>query len=179
VSEELRVAWLAGLLDGEGSIGCSIQHRPERSGRAWRIGVAVQMSITHVETIDAALAVLAMIGVKGAGYSYQERDPERHLDAHYLRVTRLVDISLLARRILPHAITKRHQWALILEFTESRLLGAYIDEHGRVQRGGLPSRPFNTREVEIAQELRRLNARGPGAKRKDAAWHARLDHAAQ
>lgn len=171
---ELKIAWLAGLLDGEGSVGVSISHRPDRPHRPYSLGAAVQMSTTDKETLDSALDVPKQIGVRGAGYTYQERDPAKHKDAWFLRVIRLVDIDVLARVMVPHSVTKLAQWKLIAEYTESRLRVGSVGLAGRLLRGGVPKQPYTAREVEIAKRLRALNSRGPGARAKGEPWQQKL-----
>ncbi|KKL98181.1 hypothetical protein LCGC14_1826990 [marine sediment metagenome] len=170
--EPTKVAWFAGLMDGEGSIGIAIEHKPERKQRPYYLKAAVQMSITEKPAIMEAIRVCEAVGVKAASYSYQERDPAKHRDAWYLRVGRLVDINVLAKAILQYAFLKREQWKLMLEYTDSRLEGANIDSNGRVVRGGI--RTYSAREMEIAHRLRVLNMRGPAAIERDKAWQSKL-----
>lgn len=151
---EPMLAWLAGLLDGEGSIG--INRVPPNTYEP-----RIQMSITHAGTVQHVLEILSAMGIRGRGYSYQEREPERQKDAHYLRINRLVDVNLLAQHMVKLSVTKRRQWELVLEFTNLRLCGARVDEKGRVKRGGKETRKYGEREHEIMRELSALNRRGP------------------
>lgn len=168
------IGWLAGLMDGEGSIGIRLEQHHDRPERPVYLVAAVQMSMTDKPTVDRVLEVLREVGVRGAGYTYQERDPAKHLDAHYLRVARLADILVLAGLMEPVAVTKRRQWRLILEYAESRLEGRSVDRRGRAQRGGLKGKRFSDREIEIARELHILNMRGPAAIARDNAWRKKL-----
>lgn len=123
-----RVAWLAGLWDGEGSIGVNDDGRGRMRPR-------LQMSMASKPTIDTVIDVLAEIGVTGAGYTYQERDPEKHQDAHYLRVGRREDVRKVADALLPHAVTKAEHWRTML---------AWLDDPAQ----------------KHVDELKRLNLRG-------------------
>ena len=169
----MREAWLAGLMDGEGSIGIRIEHKPERPARPYYLVAAVQMSMTCKRSVMAAIDVLRELGVKGAAYTYVEKDPTKHLDAWALRVHRLVDIQLLAEAMLPHAVTKRAQWKLAHEYATSRLAGVSIDATGRVVRGG-KSKAYTSREVEIARQLHVLNQRGPAAIKRNKEWERKI-----
>lgn len=169
---EFEVAWLAGLLDGEGSVGASLT--PAGKGKS-AITVSVQMSITCRPTLEETLRVIRGLGVIACGYTYQERDPTKHLDAYYLRVTRLLDIATLAERVRPYSVTKRAHWDAMHEFVASRLLVSTTLPSGRARRGGnYRKRAFSTREIELAKTLKVLNARGPGAKVRADEWFARL-----
>jgi hypothetical protein len=169
-----RIAWLAGLWDGEGSVGVTLSVAKGRRKGSPYLTPAIQLSMTCKVTIDAATAVLLKSGVSATSYSYREKDPKKHLDAHYLHVGRLGDIAITARLLLPHSVTKRKQWAAMLEYVESRLSTAELLADGRVKRGGNVRRPFTAREIELARVLRALNARGPAARKKEAKWLERL-----
>lgn len=165
------LAWLAGLWDGEGSIGISCT----KGSRGLYLAIGVQLEMTCDRTVARVAEVCDAIGVTAKTYSYRERDPSKHLDSHYLRVNRLGDALCLARALVPYAVTKRQQWELMIEYVESRIGGRALDASGRVPRGGnkLP-REFSPREIEIAATLRSLNARGPGGKKKAQEWLEKL-----
>ncbi len=153
--DERRLAWMAGLLDGEGSIGIS------KCGKSLK--PLVQMSSTSKETIDEALGVLTDAGIVGFGYSYQARDPVNHQDAHYLRIGRIGAIDKLAHLMAPYSVTKRRQWTVLLTFTTSRIQRWGLDGHDRLSRGGSPSakaHPYTPAEEECYRVLRQLNLRG-------------------
>jgi len=153
--DERRLAWMAGLLDGEGSIGIS------RCGKSLK--PLVQMSMTSRETIDEAIRVLKHAGIPTVGYTYQERDPANHQDAHCLRVARMGDIRRLAQLMIGQSTTKQRHWAVMLAFTASRIERWGLAETGRLHRGGDPQRkqhPYTDEEIRCYEELRQLNLRG-------------------
>jgi hypothetical protein len=162
IEQDLRLAWLAGLWDGEGSIGIT------RNGTAG-LCMAVQMSMTCEMTIRTAMDVMQDLGIRGLGYTYQEKKVERHRDACYMRVNRMDDIQKLAREMIKYAITKEEHWQLVLEFVNSRLEGTMLDEQGRIVRGGVIDgklnlkwwKPYSERELAIKEKLSILNTRGP------------------
>lgn len=155
-----RVAWLAGLLDGEGSVGA---HRTERG----QIVGNVQLAMTCSRTVGVVRELLLELGIKAVMHHHQERDPERHRDAFYLRVSRLVDVVTLCQAIIPHAITKRPHLELLLAFAQSRLAGQRIDASGRVANRAF--RPYNDREVALQRQISTLNQRGPQSRKRDQA----------
>jgi hypothetical protein len=153
--------WMAGLFDGEGSIGIFYERKP---GRRPVLRTQVQMSMTCETTIKELIRRCTAAGVRSIGYTYQERDPAKHRDAHYIRITRIPDVATLAALMVHRSTTKRRQWALIAEFCRSRLVGATIDAQGRIHRGGPHShaaRAYTDRELAIAEEIGLLNQRGP------------------
>lgn len=166
------IAWLAGLVDGEGSVGVS-SNKPGHGHKT-----SIQLCMTHKPTIDRAMEVIAALGCRGQTYTYTEKDPTKHRDAHLLTVRRAWDIRLLAQQMVRFSVTKRLHWALMLEFVESRLEGVTLDGEGRVVRGGPNVRgpnghvcgrsgesrrwwkPYSERDHEIAELLKKENRRG-------------------
>lgn len=168
-----EVAWLAGLLDGEGSVGSAIEKKKGRAAGGtdgWSIRPSMQMSITERPGLDAALIVLDKLKITAPRYSYTEKNPERHLPAWHLRVNRQADIRILARAVLPYAVIKKPHWTLLLAFVESRLSRVELDSQGRMRRGGTCANPYTAEEIELAQALRKLNGRGPATERREIPW---------
>lgn len=171
----MRTAWLAGLLDGEGSVGITITACTRGGKRAYRLVAMVQVSMTCKHTIDEVISVMHAIGVRASRYSYREKDPTKHKDAHYVHVGRLLDIRTLGEAVAPFSVTKRKHWELMLVYARSRLSRAKIDALGRVVRGGHLRDVYTENEIAIARALRALNARGPGAERKQARWLQKIE----
>jgi hypothetical protein len=152
-----ELAWLSGFWDGEGSIGLSRLRNYYRAN--------LQLSTTDLPTVEYLLDLLGRMGVTNRGYTYQERDPERHQDAHYIRISNLSNIAKMGRLVVPFAITKRRHWILMLEWIDSRTLAAGgLDSKGNVKRGGRHRTGYSSREMEIISELSALNRRGPGGR---------------
>lgn len=149
-----KLGWLVGIWDGEGSVGL-------RRVSPTNIGPNVQMSMTCKVTIDEILRLLTGLGVTSYGYSYAEKR-SYHLDAHMIRVNRMVDAALLAHILGPLSITKRRQWELLAEFAAIRLANRRVMPDGRLARGGIPLHPLGEREFQIYDEMRRLNHRNYG-----------------
>ena len=155
-----ELGWLTGTLDGEGSVGLT-RHlttiRPQ-----------VQVNTTCGETAAQILALYERLGVRGRGYVYQEKKPDRHRPSHLVTASRLIDCYRLAEAVGPGAVTKREQWRVVLEFCELRLSRAEVDELGRVRRGGdwrTRNFSYGAREHALYEEIRDLNRRGPRAAR--------------
>ncbi len=148
MTEATKLAWLAGLLDGEGSVGA---HRCAKGG----IVGNVQLAMTCGRTVGVVRDILLELGVKAVAHHHQERDPEKHRDAFYLRVSRLLDVVTLCEAIIPYAVTKRAHLELLLAFAQSRLVGRRIDAQGRVAKRSY--RPYTDREVELQDHGSRVD----------------------
>jgi hypothetical protein len=154
-SDDARIAWLAGFWDGEGSIGLT------KSGTTYILNA--QMSHTDLETVRHVLGLLEAFNVRGRGYTYQERDPAKHRDAHYIRIGGISNVKDLAELLRPHSITKRAHWELAIEWANNRIrLAGGVDANGRLLRTLCSQqRGYSETEVAIAQRFSDLNKRGP------------------
>lgn len=153
--DKTHLAWLAGFWDGEGSVGLS-------SNGNTRI-LSAQLSHTEIDSIEQILRILKRFKVNSRGYTYQERDPSKHRDAHYVRVSGINNIRHLAILLLPFAITKKRHWGLAIEWANSRIAAAGgVDKSGHLKRGGTAGwNPYSSRDLEIFSEFYVLNRRGP------------------
>lgn len=148
---EYDIAWLAGLWDGEGSVG---SHRASPTN----VGPKLQMSMTCKVTIDRAIDILRMIGVTAFGYSYVEKK-DHHKPAHYIRINRSQDILVVATRLVRYSVTKQDNWISIIEMCQIKLSRRRVMPDGRLARGGTPAAPITSREWELHGRLRALNHR--------------------
>lgn len=153
---EADAAWLAGLWDGEGSIGFS---RLRRDSPWW--GLQAQMSMTHRPTIERVNMLIAQMGI-GVGVvtvSSNERH-SNHKDAYHLRVGALWNVYLLAENLVNYSWTKYENWVLALEYIESRAEGAGgWTDGGRLRRLGRRGQPYTERELEIIDRVCAINRR--------------------
>lgn len=150
-----RIAWLAGFWDGEGSIGLTRNKST--------LVLTCQLSSTCRKTVVEILNILENYNVSGRGYTYQERDPRKHKDAHYVRVTGMSNVLRLADLVFPFAVTKKRHWEIAKEWATGRIRKAGgVDENGRLRKTGTPV-PCDEKELCLFDELYFLNRRGPVA----------------
>lgn len=151
---EVDCAWLSGFWDGEGSVGLV-------KNKAAMILVA-QLSHTECSTIEHILLILKKCQVNGRGYTYQGRDPLKHRDAHYIRVSGMANILRLAELLCPYAVTKKRHWGIAIEWAKRRIkVAGGIDSKGHLHRGGRRDRSYSESEMMLASEMMELNRRGP------------------
>lgn len=150
------IAWLAGLLDGEASVGIV-------GGNGRALAAQVQLEMRGTVTVRHAADLCDRLGVIGGVYSYAPRRREHRETATY-RVARLGGVLTLARAVAPYAVTKAEHWRVAIAFCESRLGGAGVDDarstraHG--PDGRMLPRPITTQEWEWHEQLKALNRRG-------------------
>ena len=152
--KDTDIAWLAGFWDGEGSVGLVRNKKT--------LILQAQLSHTEYGSVIRILRLLKAAGITRRGYTYQERDPKKHRDAHYIRVTSISNVGMLADLLLPHAVTKKRYWQIASKWAKRRTkIAGGTDRFGRLKRGGKNRFGYSEKELALAKELSSLNLRGP------------------
>lgn len=154
---DAQAAWLAGLWDGEGSIGVV---RSMATGRLTLIP-QIQIHMTDLPTMDRVVDLFALLGVT-ARYHRGAEKQAHHRDSYHLSVRRTSWVLATAEALAPHSVTKARQWALMHELCELRIARQGVaDSGGCLKRGGAPgwAQDYASRELEVAHLLASLNRR--------------------
>jgi hypothetical protein len=148
---DFEIGYICGLIDGEGSIGILYFMRGAKRG-AGKKYLKLQPYIEIVNT-DANLINWLREHIGGViEVSKHGKANWKPRYALYIYNTKLVAETL--EKIADKLMVKQKQSKLVLEFCKSRLQGTY-DKPGYTQR-----------EIEIAEEVRRLNGNRKIYKRK-------------
>jgi len=142
--------YIAGFLDGDGSIGVSIEKRPDRRRFPYRARLKVNFT-QHVRHKNMLILLQKALGNIGT-----IRDIRTHNLAE-LVIQKRSDIKLMLERLLPHLILKQRQ---------ARIMLAMIDvfDQGKVNiRSSLSDKDYE-KLFAMAKELRSNNA-GAGGKK--------------
>lgn len=133
-----QAAYLAGLVDGEGTISLRTVRHPER-----RRKIVIN---PYVAIYNCVPEVLYWIHKTTELGHIRQRCPTKHQRKPvYEWITRsLVDCARISRTVLPYLIIKRRQAELLLEFCENRALWTTYTDH----------------ELTIVDKMRALNKRG-------------------
>ena len=109
----LKLAWLAGIIDGEGSIMIPRYHR---NGNP-RYGYRVSISNTNVSIINRCKEILDMLQIKYCNYTQDRgKDGLRRKITHQIHITNKKGILIVLENIIPHLVGKRKQAELLNEF---------------------------------------------------------------
>ncbi|WP_128381261.1 hypothetical protein [Streptomyces cavernae] len=160
---ETNLAWLAGIWDGEGSVGITRQNRAGNTNRV--LVPQAQIQMTHEVTVAKTVEILRGLGLNALQHTWHERKAH-HKDMWGYNITRTGYVLTMANALLPYAVTKQEHWTLIKEFCELRVARVGLDDQGRLRRGGTPGKwwtPYSDRELEIADRLKGLTRRGKPA----------------
>jgi hypothetical protein len=136
------ISWLAGFVDGEGSIGfdkisskknCHVPH--------------VTLTNCHKPTIERVSNILLGLGIRCWVVSPKSRRNPKWKQDWIVVVRGLRRTKPLLEFLIPHLFTKRQQAESVLEFIKERL--------SKSQKA-----PYGDKEIGIIQLLHDLNRRG-------------------
>lgn len=138
-------AWVAGFVDGEGSIGIHRAADPRIGRHSYR--AALQIGNTNR---DALVRVAEIMGVTNA-ITQLAPQTERHATQWHFQVRERSHLWRILPQIEPYLVIKRLQAQLTLFFVASRL----------THRGRGRYAPFTPQELRCYEVLREANRRGP------------------
>jgi len=153
---EIEIAWLAGFMDGEGSIGIKVQsYHPIKKGNYAYFAPYVQIVNTHYGSIMKVDDILTRMHV---GHHISEA--RRHLNPNgkrtvdeYKRLWRIL-INGLKRckpfliEITPYLVVKKEDAEMVIDFINSRESNYYKQS------------PYSQRDLDIVNRFRSVRRSG-------------------
>jgi hypothetical protein len=150
--DELRLAWLAGIIDGEGCLTIFRRTYRDRRGIKQLLPAAnVTITNTSVEMIGACRGILDTLGVK-----YTMNDPHAGSCCAKKPLVRISvrnygSIQVLLKAILPHMVAKRFQAEQVLEFVRRAMAKGFDKESRQVFLDAVSSRNQSGAPSETAR----------------------------
>lgn len=146
-----RIIWLAGFIDGEGTI--TVFNHTDRSQK-WgfkRYTAIVCVVNTNEVLINEVQKILIELNISSHIFV---RTPQKkqHKPAFQLGVRKITHIKRLLTQLIPYLVGKKAQAELTLRFVESRIL--------RMGTGVNQYSPYNEDEMTISANLYELNKTG-------------------
>lgn len=143
------MAWLAAIIDGEGSITVQVVTKSDGS---IRLTPFVAINNTDEGILAKCRRILDSVGVghqthqHGVGSGFESRLP-----CWLLRVNAGKRLKVLLPLLLPHLASVKHGYAeKVLEFIRLREIGLFEhDASGRIRR-----REYNRAEIQLISEVR-------------------------
>ncbi len=144
--QERSLAWIAGFIDGEGSITVSKQKQTQCN----RYYICPTLSIcnTHLPSIERCILIFSSVGIR-ATYSGFKASNSR-LMAYKVLVRGRNNLQIAMKLLIPHLFTKKPQAELMLEYLANRYSGDKV----------FYGVPYSDREVSIFDSIRAMNKRG-------------------
>ena len=134
-----RKCYVAGVIDGEGTITVAIRKSPKNI--LPNMTPMVLVSNSNKDLIDYLHPLLLGSTLKTA------KENEIRKSVFQIQIAKLLDVEALLTQILPYLMVKRRQAELVLEYCALRKKDTLLS--------------YNDRLFEIAKEVRFLNERGP------------------
>ena len=155
--EKEKLAWLAGITDGEGTI--AVFHNKEntdwkKDGPYDRYHAIYTIANTDPNIINEAMKVLNEIGVTAQIF---RRTPvsEKHSVGMHLNCRKLSHIKIVLEALLPFLVGKKAQAELTLRFVNSRLERPECHVRKKNQ-----SKSFSQEEMDLSTKITSLNRKG-------------------
>lgn len=158
------LAWLGGLIDGEGTLSISLVRA---KGRRPRFKVQLSVANTNSSNIQKVASILLrLIGISPAVVRTNVRRGYR--PCYVLRVQGQKRVRTAVEALVPHLAGKRTRAELILQFLDLPLdaqqLAARTGDDGRCSPDSSSIEGYGPRHLAIVEKVRRLNRRyGLGA----------------
>lgn len=151
-----KLAWLAGLFDGEGTVTSSLNKKLH----SFQLHIAIAM--THEETLWRVEDIFLKMGLKPEPILMTRRATDKHAACYCIRLRKAADLQLFAAHILSFSVTKQRQLKLLIAWASVRMTGSILNTDRSMKGRGPAGRviPFES-ELQFHQELRALNERGP------------------
>lgn len=145
---EIKLAWLAGLWDGEGTITVFNTKREDGTNKLCPSLVLVN---TSESIIAESVKILDEIGVSMHLF---KRKPERKewKEAYQLTTRNMTSIKKLLETLMPYLIGKKAQAELTLRFINLRL--------NQRENGGWMKCQYSEEEQSLCDQLKALNKKG-------------------
>lgn len=145
----VKIAWLAGIWDGEGTLSIVKQNKRLRKGHGegnQGLNPKATMENTSILIIEECCKILDSLDIK---YYISERKAKsnKHKDRYVVQICRLDMIVKFCDALIPYLISKRSQAYLLKKYAESRF------------KGGRKS--YSISEFDYCDQIQGLNKLGP------------------
>jgi len=146
---EIEKAWLAGLIDGEGSINCNYPNGKNNSPSP-----RLTITNTDFELIEKAVSICQRIG----GNPHVQEKPRtnpKHSKAKDILILGHSKLLKILPAVMPYLTGRKGEAALALyRFCESRAL------KGNINKLSNADRLYSEEEISLIFRIKQLNARG-------------------
>lgn len=170
--QEIDVAWLAGLIDGEGSF--TITKNRYADNKPPSVKAALTIPSTDERIIAKAKRVISEMGIK----PYLCEHPPRKRRKRYwvVGVMKLADLAKISGLLLPY-LTRDDNAVLMNKYATMRMTGPWIDKgiDPKTGRHKMSRRPLATDEWDIVQAMYANNQKTPSSSSTTTREAARQD----
>lgn len=144
------LAWLAGFLDGEGTIG--ISRTNSKASKTAYLRPHLQAPNTDVRAIEEMARIIGEITGKRPSICISHKGDDRCRRAWRVKVSTQWELLMLLPALIPHLRLKKRQAEIALEFCKRKA--------SRASTGNYRWLEFKTKDEAGYHECLALNARG-------------------
>lgn len=153
-SIDTRLAWLAGIVDGEGSISLNRIRTKDRQGRPyWYARFTVRVANTDPAMLNEFMAIADLLGVRYFCSTYKNNPRRNEKPCPGVVVATKSHVTALLTALFPYLITKQARAELTLRAIAHR-------QSTRTAGGRYMPLENDTTFVGYVDEMSRLNRRG-------------------
>ena len=157
--EDKDIGYLAGIIDGEGTITlCRISENKSK-GRTEHIRPIVQIVNTNMPILLRCQALLAEITGRQATINSKSFGSNPKLshwkDSHQIQIVKQQDVKLICKALIPHLSGKKLQAELVFKFVEIRESVKRTGNPGGPKGGQI--RPTGSQEYALWLACKELN----------------------
>jgi hypothetical protein len=151
-----QLAWLAGLIDGEGCISLTRRNpQPHNASISYNYRLILKVSMCHLPT------VLRCRELTGVGTLHSQQKQHAHYSSAYVWFCNAGDAETVLEALLPWFVTKREEALTALDF-----LRLPLAKRGGNGGGDTVSEELEQRRSEYWEKLRNLKSSNRSADRK-------------
>jgi hypothetical protein len=179
---DIEIGWLAGIIDGEGWIGMSLEtehfYRKGYNTRQKSVKVEIKVVNTDPAIIVQTAMIMRKLGVNPYLRSSSRTGEKR--DVYEASIKRMAPVQRVLQVIQPHLVgTKQQRANIMLQFIELRQTNPGVPNpayaNGAKGRHGPGTiRPYTVEELELVEQCRALQARSGASETTRAASAAIL-----
>ncbi len=150
-------AYLAGLWDGEGSIGIS-KYKNNKNG-GLKNAITLQITNTDEAIINEVTRVMDVMGIKG---HVGLRMRTKRLPAYQISIRRFESCIILLEKIIPYLKAKKELAVLVLRYIKKRMASCDMVKLNFTSNGKKTFRefcnPYDEEEQSLVEQIRNINS---------------------
>lgn len=150
MTKSSKLAFLAGIIDGDGSISITVINRKDWNGYSFQPHIAIGMT-------SRKLCKWVQHHFGGNLYGYKAIS-DRHQKMFHLRITGKIALTNLLKELLPYLLIKKQAALTVLEYMS---LGDAFCQEGRMEFARQVQQ--NNKENHLTEDTRTLNSREAAA----------------
>ncbi len=142
-----ELAWLAGMIDGEGSV--TIFKHQEKGGQI-KLCPTIIITNTHEETIATCLNILDRLGTSFHVFERKPKNPKKHKKSIQISTRNMRYIKIVLQAVLPYLVTKKAQAQMTLRYVTKNL-----------ERRETGKNRYDEEDFALQSKVQGMNKHGP------------------